>query len=105
MSTDIKTITIECLRYDPEVDSRPRFQAWQVPSPHDPSVLRGLQYTKAPLGASLPFRGSCRMAICGSCGRVVTGEPQLSCHTFLRDYYPKRMRIEPLDHFPIIRDL
>lgn len=35
---------------------------------------------------------------------MVNGKPVLSCHTFLRDYYPK-VRIEPLDHFPILRDL
>jgi fumarate reductase iron-sulfur subunit len=31
--------------------------------------------------------------------------PQLSCHTFLRDYYPNKVRVEPLNHFPILRDL
>ena len=25
--------------------------------------------------------------------------------TFLRDYYPKKVRVEPLNHFPIVRDL
>ena len=45
------------------------------------------------------------MAICGSCGKMVNGKPELSCHTFLRDYYPGKLRIEPLNHFPIVRDL
>jgi fumarate reductase iron-sulfur subunit len=45
------------------------------------------------------------MAICGSCGKMVNGKPELSCHTFLRDYYPGKVRIEPLSHFPIVRDL
>ena len=107
MSTDTssRTITIECLRYDPEADARPRFQAWQVPFQHDTSVLQGLQYIKDHLDGSLTFRWSCRMAICGSCGLMVNGVPQLGCHAFLRDYYPKTLRIEPLEHFPIIRDL
>jgi fumarate reductase iron-sulfur subunit len=103
--TSSRTITIECLRYDPEVDARPRFQSWQVPFQHDTSVLQGLQYIKDHLDGSLTFRWSCRMAICGSCGLMVNGVPELSCHTFLRDYFPKTLRIEPLDHFPIIRDL
>jgi fumarate reductase iron-sulfur subunit len=31
--------------------------------------------------------------------------PNLSCQTFLRDYYPARVRVEALAHFPIERDL
>jgi fumarate reductase iron-sulfur subunit len=100
-----RTIAIECLRYDPETDTQPRFQTYQVPFLDDMSVLQGLQYIKDHLDGSLTFRWSCRMAICGSCGQMVNGVPQLSCHTFLRDYYPHEVRIEPLDHFPVLRDL
>jgi fumarate reductase iron-sulfur subunit len=100
-----RTIAIECLRYDPEVDTEPRMQTYQVPFQDDTSVLQGLQYIKDHLDGSLTFRWSCRMAICGSCGAMVNGVPELSCHTFLRDYFPKKIRIEPLAHFPIIRDL
>ena len=62
------------------------------------SVLQGVQYIKDYLDGSLSFRWSCRMAICGSCGMMINGMPNLSCQTFLRDYYPagcasKRCRI------------
>ena len=102
---DKQTIEIEVLRYNPEKDSEPHFQSYQVPFSHDTSVLQGLQYIKDYLDGSLTFRWSCRMAICGSCGKMVNGVPQLSCHTFLRDYYPGKVRIEPLNHFPVVRDL
>ena len=103
--TDTRTIEIEVLRYNPEQDAEPHFQTFQVPFVHDTSVLQGLQYIKDHLDGSLTFRWSCRMAICGSCGKMVNGVPELSCHTFLRDYYPGKVRIEPLNHFPILRDL
>ncbi|HEY6356486.1 MAG TPA: 2Fe-2S iron-sulfur cluster-binding protein, partial [Burkholderiaceae bacterium] len=45
------------------------------------------------------------MAVCGSCGMTINNEPKLSCHTFLRDYRGGVIRVEPLDHFPIERDL
>jgi fumarate reductase iron-sulfur subunit len=64
-----------------------------------------LQYIKDHLDGSLTFRWSCRMAICGSCGKMANGIPVLSCQTFLRDYYPGGIRVEPLKHFPIVRDL
>jgi fumarate reductase iron-sulfur subunit len=100
-----KTIAIECLRYDPERDAEPRYQVYQVPFTDDMSVLEGLQYIKDQLDGSLTFRWSCRMAICGSCGQMVNGVPKLGCETFLRDYHPGKVRIEPLTHFPILRDL
>jgi fumarate reductase iron-sulfur subunit len=103
--TPTRTIAIECLRYHPQTDVEPRMQAYEVPFRDDMSVLQGLQYIKDHLDGSLTFRWSCRMAICGSCGMMVNGVPQLACHAFLRNYYPNPLRIEPLAHFPIVRDL
>ena len=104
-TSSTRTIEIECLRYGPETGGEPRYQTYKVPFRHETSVLQGLQYIKDNLDGSLTFRWSCRMAICGSCGSMVNGIPQLSCHTFLRDYFPNKVRVEPLKNFPIIRDL
>jgi fumarate reductase iron-sulfur subunit len=103
--TETRTIEIDVLRYDPDSGAPPRYQTYKVPFQHDTSVLVGLQYIKDNLDGTLTFRWSCRMAICGSCGTMINGIPQLSCHTFLRDYWPKKLRIDPLEHFPIIKDL
>ena len=35
----------------------------------------------------------------------VNGEPKLTCATFLADYAPGPIRVEPLPNFPLIRDL
>jgi fumarate reductase iron-sulfur subunit len=102
---ETRTITIECLRYNPQSDSEPRYQRYDVPFTDEMSVLQGLQYIKDHLDGSLTFRWSCRMAICGSCGKMINDVPQLSCQTFLRDFYPGTVRVEPLTHFPIVRDL
>jgi fumarate reductase iron-sulfur subunit len=101
----VKTIELECLRYHPESGEEPRYQTYQVPFTDDMSVLQGLQYIKDHLDGTLTFRWSCRMAICGSCGQMVNGVPVLGCETFLREYYPGKVRIDPLNHFPIVRDL
>jgi len=100
-----RTIEIEVLRYRPEQDDVPVLQSYQVPFTEDMSVLQGLQYIKDELDGTLSFRWSCRMAICGSCGMMIDGKPKLSCKTFLRDYFPGKLRIEALAHFPIERDL
>jgi len=100
-----KTIEIEVFRYNPQTGLEPSFQSYRVPFTDDMSVLQGLQYIKDELDGSLTFRWSCRMAICGSCGQMVNGVPHLSCKTFLRDYFPGKVRVEPLTHFPVERDL
>jgi fumarate reductase iron-sulfur subunit len=104
-STDQKTIEIEVLRYRPEQESEPVWQRYTVPFSDDMSVLQGLQYIKDELDGTLSYRWSCRMAICGSCGMMINGKPHLSCQTFLRELLPGPVRVEPLQHFPIERDL
>jgi len=99
------TITLEVLRYHPETDSKPHFQSYTVPYHEDWVVLDALNHIKDHLDGTLTYRWSCHMAVCGSCGMMINGEPKLSCHAFLRDYRNGVVRIEPLDHFPIERDL
>src|SRR5450759_1411117 len=100
-----KTIEVEVLRYRPEQDTKPFVQTFKVPYTDDMSVLQGLQYIKDDLDSTLSFRWSCRMAICGSCGMMINGVPKLACRTFLRNYHLGKVRIGPLEHFPIERDL
>jgi fumarate reductase iron-sulfur subunit len=96
---------LEVLRYRPETDQDPVFQTYTVPFHDDWVVLDALNHIKDNIDRTLSFRWSCHMAVCGSCGMVINGEPKLSCHTFLRDYYPGKVRVEPLNNFPIERDL
>ncbi len=95
---------LEVLRYDPETDTAPHFQTYEVSCQEDWVVLDAINYVKENLDRTLSYRWSCHMAVCGSCGMVVNGEPVLSCHAFVRDY-PEKIRVEPLDNFPIERDL
>jgi fumarate reductase iron-sulfur subunit len=98
-------ITLRVARYRPEQEDRPTFDEYEVPLRQDWAVLDGLNYIKDELDGTLSYRWSCRMGICGSCGALVDGEPRLTCGTFLTDYAPGPVRIEPLANFPIIRDL
>ena len=100
-----KHITLQVARYRPEEQSDITFDEHEVPCPDDWVVLDGLNHIKDRLDGSLSYRWSCRMGICGSCGMTVNGEPKLTCATFLADYAPGPIRIEPLRNFPVIRDL
>ena len=98
-------ITLEVSRYHPEVDLEPSFQTYEVPYNKDWVILDALNYIKDDLDGSLSFRWSCRMGVCGSCGMMINGSPVLTCATFLHQYLPGPIRIEPLNYFPVIKDL
>ena len=100
-----KKITITVTRYRPEQEDEPVEQSYDIDFQDDWVVLDGLNHIKDHIDGSLSFRWSCRMGVCGSCGMMVNGEPKLSCAAFLRDYYPGEVRVEPLQNFPIVRDL
>ena len=102
---DTRAIAIEVLRYQPEEKDAPYTETFMVPFTDDMSVLQALQHVKDFLDGSLTFRWSCRMAICGSCGRMVNNVPKLACHTFLRDLFPGPVKVEAMANFPIERDL
>ena len=98
-------ITLQVARYRPEEESEPSFQEYEVPCHKEWVVLDGLNYVKDQLDGTVSYRWSCRMGVCGSCGMTVNGEPKLTCATFLTDYAPGPVRVEPLRNFPVIRDL
>lgn len=103
MTTD--TIKLEVFRFDPGGDGEPLFDTYEVPFRRDWVILDALNYVKDHLDATLSFRWSCRMGVCGSCGMMVGGEPVLTCAAFCRNYAPGPVRVEPLSNFPVIRDL
>jgi len=103
--TATKTIKLSVSRYDPERDQAPRLQSYDVPFRDDWVVLDALNWIKAHADGSVNYRWSCRMGICGSCGMNVNGQPKLGCSAFLRDYLPGPVVVEPLNNFPVLRDL
>ncbi len=99
-----RLVQLDVLRFDPEKDSEPYFQRYEILCPEEWVVLDALNAVKENIDPTLAYRWSCHMAVCGSCGMMVNGEPKLSCHAFLRDY-DGVIRVEPLANFPIARDL
>src|SRR5688572_9542001 len=99
-----KPLELEVLRYNPETDTEPHWQRYSVPRNDDWVVLDALNHIKDHLDPTLSYRWSCHMAVCGSCGMMINGEPQLACKAFVRTL-PDVVRVEPLAHFPIERDL
>ncbi len=88
-------------RFDTTVDKEPRYETYEVPYSAGDRILDVLIRVREDLGKDLAFRWSCRNRICGSCGIFVNDEPKLLCW----DEALPEMKIEPLPHFPVIKDL
>ncbi|MFQ5968375.1 MAG: succinate dehydrogenase iron-sulfur subunit [Acidimicrobiia bacterium] len=99
------SMVLEVFRYLPDDEWEPRFQTYEVPYNPDWVVLDALNHIRSWIDPTLSFRWSCRMGVCGSCGMMVNSEPKLTCEGFLSEYYPDPIRVEPLSHFPVIKDL
>jgi fumarate reductase iron-sulfur subunit len=101
-----RTIALDVFRWRPDApEGRPGYQRYEVPLRDDWVVLDALNHVKNEVDGTLTFRWSCRMGVCGSCGMLVNGRPTLTCAAFLRDYAPGPVRVDPLSHFPVVRDL
>ncbi|HXV35709.1 MAG TPA: succinate dehydrogenase iron-sulfur subunit [Myxococcota bacterium] len=91
-------------RFDPDRDEAPRKQSYEIPVRDDWKVLDALNFIKDEVDATLSHRWSCRMAVCGSCGMMVNGEPRLTCKDALSEY-GETVEVAPLANFPVVRDL
>ena len=98
-----KTIEFEVFRYRPDESDEGGFQTYEVPYEDDWLVLTGLNYIKNQVDGTLSYRFSCQMGVCGSCGMNVNGDPILTCATFIREFAPGPIRVEPLANFEVIR--
>ncbi len=96
--------TIVVTRFDPDVDEVPKTQSYEIPVHPDWKVLDALNFIKDHVDPTLSHRWSCRMAVCGSCGMMVNGEPKLTCKDALSSYGDS-VEVSPLANFPVIRDL
>jgi fumarate reductase iron-sulfur subunit len=101
-SEEKKTFVVT--RFDPDVDQAPKTQSYEIPVQPDWKVLDALNFIKDEVDATLSHRWSCRMAVCGSCGMMVNGEPRLTCKDPVSQY-GRTVEVAPLSNFPVIRDL
>jgi fumarate reductase iron-sulfur subunit len=102
MSEPTKTFVIT--RFDPDKDEVPKTQEYEIPVQPDWKILDAINFIKDEVDPTLSHRWSCRMAVCGSCGMMVNGEPKLTCKDAVSSY-GDTVTIEPLANFPVVRDL
>ncbi|MEY4641526.1 MAG: hypothetical protein RLZZ227_1520 [Pseudomonadota bacterium] len=98
---------VSIYRYNPETDSKPRMQDYQVelPKGKDMMVLDVLQMVKD-RDETVTYRRSCREGVCGSDGVNMNGKNGLACITPVSSIVKNdKIVIRPLPGLPVIRDL
>ena len=101
-----ETITLRIARYNPNDDkSEKHFMSFQVNVRKWTTVLEAILDVKKHFDHSVAVRYSCRQATCGSCGMVINGKPRLACFTKITELNSNVVTVEPMNNFPIIRDL
>lgn len=105
----MEQITLAVKRTGSDARAGPQWQAFSVPAVADSmSVLDALIWAQRNADPSLAFRSACRVGMCGSCGTVINGREGLACRTLVRTLVGERggtVRVEPLRHLPVVRDL
>ncbi|MGH1522151.1 MAG: succinate dehydrogenase/fumarate reductase iron-sulfur subunit, partial [Nitrosopumilus sp.] len=100
-----KSITLRIARFNPEHDESSSFMEFSIPYEKWTTVLEAILEVKKHFDHSVAVRYSCRQATCGSCGMIINGKPRLACFTKISELDSNIVTVEPMNNFPIIRDL
>jgi len=98
-------IIFKIWRYDPQKDVKPYYQDYQIEVKEGMTILDCLYYIKENIDATLAFRASCRMGICGSCAMFIDKKPRLACETQALALGREVIEIAPLPNYKNIKDL
>ena len=108
LPADIPTFTATLIirRFDPEVDTEPHWEDFDVVMSGTDRVLDALHKIKWEQDASLSFRRSCAHGVCGSDAMRINGRNRLACKTLLKDLdISKPIYIEAIKGLPLEKDL
>jgi succinate dehydrogenase / fumarate reductase, iron-sulfur subunit len=97
-------VTLRIKRFNPEVDVKPAFKEYSLDVEPTDRVLDALFRIKWHQDGSLTFRRSCAHGICGSDAMRINGRNRLACKELMLDY-GKKITIEPLIGFRVIKDM
>ena len=98
--TEDELCSVKIFRYDPEVDSAPRYDEYRVPYLQR-TVLDVLRDIFENHDSTIAFRWGCGKGRCRGCVMSVNENPALACMKLAE----KEMKIEPHPKFKVIKDL
>ncbi len=98
------TVRVRIRRGGAADDPDARVDVFEVETGPRMTVLDALVAIQSGQDATLSFRYSCRVGMCGTCAIKVNGRPAWACRTRL-DGLGDEVTLEPLPNFPTLSDL
>lgn len=101
-------LNVKVKRFNPETDTAPYWQTYEVPVGAMDTALQVLLHIKWHLDGTLTFRKSCAHGICGSDAMQINGENKLACSVLVKDLVKgdgDTLTYEALPGSPVVRDL
>src|ERR1700744_10167 len=93
-------------RWDPAKEANPALDRFEIDLDKcGPMVLDALVKINDQIDPTLAFRRSCREGVCGSCAMNIDGTNTLACLTPIASLKSEVIRITPLPHLPVMKDL
>ncbi|HRF89495.1 MAG TPA: fumarate reductase iron-sulfur subunit [Desulfobacter postgatei] len=106
MSEKGRRLKFEIFRYNPQKNGdAPRMETYEVTEAPGMTIFIALNEIREQQDASLQFDFVCRAGICGSCGMVINGKPDLACRTLTSKFENGQITLLPLPGFELIGDL
>jgi succinate dehydrogenase / fumarate reductase, iron-sulfur subunit len=104
------TVTLKILRFNPEVDSEPHWESYDVPAQRTDRLLNLLFYVKDYIDGTFSFRRSCAHGVCGSDAMQINGINRLACKVLMKDLLEKdgkktTITIAPIKGLTTLKDL
>jgi succinate dehydrogenase / fumarate reductase iron-sulfur subunit len=97
-------VTVRIKRFNPEADSRPRWQEYTIDARPMDRVLDVLNELKWQQDGTITYRRSCAHGICGSDAMVINGVNRLACKVLVKDL-GDAITVEPLRGLSVLKDL
>jgi succinate dehydrogenase / fumarate reductase, iron-sulfur subunit len=101
-------VILKIRRFDPERDSEPHWERYEVPVQPGDRLLDALHWVKWNLDGSLAFRRSCDQGSCGDDVMRINGENRLACTALVRDLvdaHGDEITVEPIKGLTTSKDL
>jgi succinate dehydrogenase / fumarate reductase, iron-sulfur subunit len=96
-------VKLRLLRFNPEQDSEPHFEDYEIEADPMDRLLDCLHKVKWDIDSSLALRRSCAHGICGSDAMLINGVNHLACKVLVKDL-ARPIIVEPIRGLPLIKD-
>lgn len=107
MSTEKgRILKFNIFRFDPQKEGdTPKMVSYEIEEAPGMTVFIALNELRQKHAPELQYDFVCRAGICGSCGMVINGRPDLACRTLTSKFPGGEITLQPLPAFELIGDL